>query len=95
MFSIIEQIIANHFGITHEELLVSQNRPASDARHFLWYILHCIMGFSGNAVAKTYSVSPRNVLYYSAMVRDGIKYQPFYATHFRQIRAALRMLDII
>lgn len=95
MFSIIEQIIANHFGITHEELLTDNSRPASDARHFLWYILHAILGYSSNSIGKRYSVSGRNVLFYSSMVRDGIKHQPFYSTHFRRIQASLKLLDII
>lgn len=95
MFSIIEQIIANHFGITQEELLRERTRPASDGRHFLWYVLHCVMGYRSKTVARAYHISPRNVLLYSAIVRDGIKNQPFYANHFRQIQADLRMLDII
>lgn len=95
MFDIIEQIIANHFEISHETLLDSQARPASDARHFLWYILHTVMGYSGRTVAKRYGVSPRNVLFYSALVRDGIRNQPFYSTHLREITRSLRFLDII
>ena len=95
MFDIIEQIIANHFGITHEELLTDSTRPASDARHFLWYILHAILGYSSNSIGKRYGVSQRNVLFYSSMVRDGIHNQPFYATNFRRIQKSLKMLDLI
>lgn len=95
MFSIIEQIIANHFGIQHAELLEGNTRPASDGRHFLWYILHSIMGYSGRTVAQRYGVTPRNVMYYSAVVRDGAKTQPFYSTNLREIQSDLKMLDII
>lgn len=95
MFDLIEQIIANHFEISHQVLLKGNTRPACDARHFLWYILHCVMGYSGKYVAKRYGVSARNVLYFSALIRDGIKNQSFYAKHYRQIQSALRRLDII
>lgn len=95
MFSIIEQIIANHFGITHEELLTSSTRPASDARHFLWYILHAVLGYSSNYIGKHYGVSSRNVLHYSSSVKDGIRYQPFYARNFRGIQSKLKILDLI
>lgn len=95
MFDIIEQIIANHFGITHEELLTDSTRSASDARHFLWYILHAILGYSSNNIGKRYGVSQRNVLFYSSMVRDGIHNQPFYATNFRRIQKSLKILDLI
>lgn len=95
MFSIIEQIIANHFGITHEELLTDACRSASDARHFLWYVLHTILGYSSNSIGRRYSVSTRNVLFYSSMVRDGIKTQPFYSSNFRKIQSQLKMLDLI
>lgn len=95
MFSIIEQIIANHFGIKHEELLTNSTRTASDARHFLWYILHSVLGYSSNALGKRYGVSPRNIFLYSSVVRDGIKNQPFYATNFKSLQVKLKMLDLI
>lgn len=95
MFSIIEQIIASHFGITQEELLTEQTRSASDARHFLWYILHTILGYSSKNIGKHYSVTRRTVLLYSASVRDGIKTQPFYATNFKSIQSKLKVLDLI
>lgn len=95
MFNIIEQIIANHFGITHEGLLTDRGRDASDARHFLWYILHCIMGYSGQSVARQYGTSARNVMHYSSLIKDGIRSQPFYAKHYRELRSVLKTLDII
>ncbi|MBO7684813.1 MAG: hypothetical protein J6Y20_04600 [Lachnospiraceae bacterium] len=95
MLDIIEQIIADHFGVTHEELLTDKQRGASDARHFLWYVLHDVLGYSKSVISERYGVSTRNVLYYSSTVRDGIRNQPFYASNFKGIQKKLRLLDII
>lgn len=95
MFDTIEQIIAEHFGVTREELLTDKQRAASDARHFLWFVLHDVLGYSNNVISKRYGVSSRAVLSYSSTVRDGIRNQPFYASNFRGIRNKLQELDII
>lgn len=95
MFDIIEQAIASHFGLTREELLTERHRNASDARHFLWHILHSTMGYSSRAISRHYGVSERNIFYYSSAIRAWIKHQPYYAEHFAQIRSELKMSDII
>ena len=95
MFDTIEQTIAEHFALTREELLTAKRREATDARHFLWYVLHIMAGYSANVIARQYGVSPRNLVHYSSTIGFCIRHQPFFSTHYRQIADRLKELNII
>lgn len=92
-FEDIERIVGEHFNVPVEQLVSGGNtRDITDARHFLWYILNTIMGFNGTMISKHYGVTTRNVFYSVALIRDGIKNQPFYSKHMAEIQEQLKDL---
>ena len=93
----IETIVAEHFGVTSEQLRLpkSDNRNTADAKHFLWYILCFILGYESGVVAKEYNTSRRNVNYSIALIKDGIQIQPFYAKHCGELTKQLKELNLL
>lgn len=95
MIEKVEQIVAEHFGVTVEQMKAGKSRRDNDARHFLWYFLHCVLGFRGSVLSRTYGVAARNVYYYSSLVKDGLAREPFYSKNCMEIQAKLKELEIL
>ena len=95
MIEKVEQIVAEHFGISVDQMRSGKTRPDNDARHILWYFLHCGLGFRGSAIAKRYGVAARNVYYYSSLVKEGLAREPFYSKNCSEIQAKLKGVEII
>lgn len=90
MFEDVERIVGTHFNVTPEQIRAGgKYRNITDARHFLWYILHTTLGYNGKSISKEYRVTPRNIYYSVALIRDGIHTQPFYSKHFSEIQREL------
>lgn len=95
MFDTIEQIIAEHFGLNAGQLVDGKTRPENDAKHFLWYFLHTVLGYSNADIATRYKVSVRNVIYYASLIRDSIGIDPYCSKNCREIQDKLKELDMI
>lgn len=96
MFENVEGVVSAHFNVTPEQIRTGgKSRDITDARHFIWYILHTTMGYNGKKIAREYKVTARNVYYSVAVIRDGIRTQPFYSKHLSDIQKELGDHEII
>lgn len=93
----IESIVANHFGVTPEQLRAprSDSQNTADARHFLWYFLCYVLGYKPAAVAEEYNTSRRNVSLSVVLIRDGIQIQPALSRHCAEITKQLKELNLL
>lgn len=87
MYKKIEEIVEKHFNLDPDQLrnIGNMTRNVTDARSFTWYILRYRFGYSARTLAVEYKVSRRSIFYGMGNVRNGLKYQPFYQQHYRQI----------
>lgn len=91
----IEALVCRHFDVTVDEMRgKSRIRKIADARQFVWFIEHAILGYRSTHIAREYGVTTRNVFYASSAIKAGIAYQPFYAKHMQAILAELRRFDL-
>lgn len=75
----IEEIIAKYFGISPQDIINKlQKENVSNARYFLWYILHFKLEMSSNKIGKIYLYTPRLVKYGYAKIKNGIRFHKFY-----------------
>lgn len=75
----ISEIVCTYFNV-EEQQIISRNSTerVSNARYFLWYILHYHLRISGLTLAKIYFRKKRVVFSGISKIRQGIKNQPFY-----------------
>lgn len=91
MIEIVEKTIAEHFRISRSDFYSkSQERDVTDAKHFLWYVLNTTYGLRVGIIAMAYSTSRQNVHYSITLIREGIKFQPFYEKHYHDILKEIR-----
>lgn len=96
MFGEVEKIVGDYFEVSPEEIRgKNRNMNCSDARHFVWHILHYILGYKVSFIAKVYGVTRRNVYYSITQIHEGIRMQPFYEYHYRNILKELKDSSII
>lgn len=98
MYRIIEDTIAPLFGVTPEDIRdisPHNTRDVLDARHFIWFVLHEVLGYRSVVIASEYGVTKRNINHYISDFSDGLRCQPFYANNYRRILSALKEKDII
>jgi len=94
-WKVIEDLVCRHFNVTIEDMRGrSRVRDIVDARQFVWYIEHAILGYRGTHIAREYGVTTRNVFYASSVIREGIICQPFYAKHMEAIMRELKKFDL-
>lgn len=66
----IERKVCDFFGVEHSEMFKrSIGRKESNARHYLWFVLHCHYGVSNGVLAKRYKKSRRMIIYYISEVK--------------------------
>lgn len=91
MYELLEEIISEHFGIKKEALVGnSRQRPYSDGRHFLYYILYYIFGYKVSAIADRYGRTRRNIYDSIDLIHDSIRLQPYYRDTYRQLMDEIR-----
>ena len=95
MIERIEQVVADHFGITVDQMRTGKSRSELDARHFLWYFLHFVYGYSGRDVASRYGTTRRVILHYSALVRDRLGREPFFSKNCSELQGKLKEIEAI
>lgn len=72
----IEKSICNLFEVTKEDLYSRElKQNASNARHYLWLILHCHYGFSNLSIARKYKRARVTVIQYITQLKFRIKHQ--------------------
>lgn len=92
---VVEELVCKHFGVSVDDMRGrSRVRDIVDARQFVWFIEHAILGYRGTHIAREYKVTTRNVFYASAVISNGIICQPFYAKHMQAIMRELEKFDL-
>lgn len=83
----IEKIICEYFNVEQHSLYGQRGQEnVTNARFYLWYILHYDMNLSVNRIAKIYNKTPRNISYAIAKIKDGITYQPYYKNIYKELK---------
>lgn len=93
----VENIVGEHFGVTIDQLHNPKcdSRNTMDARHFLWYILHHVLGYKMSTLVEEYHTTERNIAHHIAKIKDGVQLQPFYARHCGELMKQLREMNIL
>lgn len=98
-YKIIEDVVSKQFDVSIDEVRRGGRkgfkRTVTDARHFIWYVLHVCMGYRVSAIAREYNVTVRNVFLSVSSVRQSIQYHPYMRGHLRQIIDNLKDLEIL
>lgn len=82
----IEMIVANHFGIEPQSIINRESKEnVSNARYFLWYILHFDLGMSPTQLGRLYYRTPRLVKRGYAKIKSGIKFHKLYSNIYEDL----------
>lgn len=66
----LEKKLCDFFCVEYSRIFQKNvNRKESNARHYIWFILHCHYAFSNSFLAKRYSKSKRKIIYYISEVK--------------------------
>jgi hypothetical protein len=91
LIPIVEHAVASHFGLADSCFKSgSRLRVATDAKHFLVYVLKEVYGFRQKEICERYGYSRRNVFMSAQMIREGVRHQPFYSRHYAAIMERLK-----
>lgn len=72
----IEKELCEFFGVDKESIYArNAKRKVSNARHYLWFILHTHFGLSFLDIAKMYNRSRRKVIQYCMEIRFRVNNQ--------------------
>lgn len=89
----IEREVCAYFNVTEQELInKSMSNVVSNARHFLWYILHFKMEMSPLSISKIYFRLPRTIKKGYARVKAGIKYHSYYQIMYKELEEKIKPL---
>lgn len=98
MYAAVEQVVCEIFHVTPEQVrdINPHNlRDTRDARHFVWYVMHEVLGYRSLAIAEEYGVTKRNINHFVSLIDSGVHNHPFYARHYRTILNKLKESNII
>lgn len=72
----IEKKICDFFEIGHEDLFSSSLKQRhANARHYLWFILHCHYGLSNQTIARRYKRARITVIQYITELKFRVEHQ--------------------
>lgn len=82
----VSNVVCGFFGVKHKDLINKcKSEQLSNARFYIWYILHTKYGLSYTVISAMYFRTKRNVEIGIAKIKYGIKEQPFYRKIFEDI----------
>lgn len=89
----IEQQVCSYFKISEQDIINKDNSEViSNARHFLWYMLHFKLEMSPLSISKIYFRQPRTVKRGYAKIKSGIKYHSYYQTMYKELEEKIEPL---
>lgn len=72
----IEEKVSDFFGVSREDLhSQSLKHRHANARHYLWYILHCHYGMSNLQIARRYNRARVTIIQYITQIKFRVKKQ--------------------
>lgn len=82
----IEHEVCVYFRVTEQDIINKDNSEiSSNARHFLWYMLHFKLGMSPLKISNIYLKMPRAVKKGYAKIKNGIKYHSYYKVMYNEL----------
>lgn len=82
----IEHEVCSYFKISEQDIINKDNSElVSNARHFLWYILHFKLNMSPLTISKIYLRLPRSIKRGYAKIKSGIKYHSYYQIMYAEL----------
>lgn len=89
----IEKEVCLYFKIRENEIINKDNSElVSNARHFLWYILHFKLQMSPLTISKIYFRLPRSIKRGYAKIKNGIKYHSYYQIMHKELEEKIEPL---
>jgi chromosomal replication initiation ATPase DnaA len=89
----IAEEVCKYFNVSEQQIISRDcTENVSNARYFLWYILHYEMKLSGKTLAKMYFRTHRGVFKGVAKIRSGLKTQPFYQIIYDNLYKKVELL---
>lgn len=89
----IEKEVCSYFKISEQDIINKDNSEViSNARHFLWYILHFKLAMSPLTISKIYFRLPRTIKRGYAKIKSGIKYHSYYQIMYAELEQKIEPL---
>lgn len=89
----IEKEICSYFKIREQDIINKDNSEViSNARHFLWYMLHFKLSMSPLTISKIYFRLPRTIKKGYAKIKSGIKYHSYYQIMYAELEQKIEPL---
>lgn len=87
----IEYEVAKNFGVTQQDIINKQTRESvSNARYFIFYILHFKLGMTPRAIAREYFYNPRSVKMGYAKIKHRLKYYAYYSNILEELMEKIK-----
>lgn len=82
----IAEEVCKYFNVSEQQIISRDcTENVSNARYFLWYILHYEMRLSAKKLSNIYFREPRNVFRGISKIKQGIKNQPYYKAIYEDL----------
>lgn len=82
----ISEEVCKYFDVSEQDIVNKDKKEKpSNARYFLWYILHYEMRLSVRMIADTYIRAERNVYKGISKIRCGLRTQSYYRTIYNEL----------
>lgn len=83
----IEKKICDFFGVSHEDLYSRDlKQDKANARHYLWFLLHCHYGISNLALARRYGRARITIIQYISQIKFRVEHQKEDIVTYEQIK---------
>jgi chromosomal replication initiation ATPase DnaA len=82
--------VANFFGYTTADVVKKdKSHDVSNARNFIFYILHCKCGMSSNAIAKKFERGTRHIKHQNATTKYRVENFKDFKDTYAQLEASI------
>lgn len=82
--------VANFFGYTTADVVKKdKSHDVSNARNFIFYILHCKCGMSSNAIAKKFERGVRHIKHQNATTKYRVENFKDFKDTYAQLEASI------
>lgn len=72
----IENEVCDFFGVSRKDLYSKDLKQSkANARHYLWFLLHCHHGLSNLALARRYGRARITIIQYISQIKFRIEHQ--------------------
>lgn len=86
----VSNVVCGFFGVKHKDLINKcKSEQLSNARFYIWYILHTKYKVSTSILSALYFRCERNIKFGISKIKHGIKEQQYYRKIYEDIQLLL------